>query len=134
VLLQTKNTLTQTKLAANVLKISKMVPGNGMMELETTTVYSTAIDNFNWRLKNITAKNVKLCTSFHDFCPNSFSFQLCKMVLSASEVIRNTTFKWPLNLIANETDTYPFNDFDYMKTRVWMNIKFILKVKLLKAW
>jgi hypothetical protein len=56
------------------------------------------------------------------------------MVLSASEVIRNTTFKWPLNLIANETDTYPFNDFDYMKTRVRMNIKFILKVKLLKAW
>jgi hypothetical protein len=110
-----------------------MVPGNGMMELETTTVYSTAIDNLNWRLKNITAKNVKLCTSFYDFCSNGFSFQLCKMVLSASEVIRNTTFKWPLNLIANETDTYPFNDFDYMKTRVRMNIKFILKVKLLKV-
>jgi hypothetical protein len=50
--------LSQTKLAANVLKISKMVPGNGMMELETTTVYSTAIDNLNWRLKNITAKDV----------------------------------------------------------------------------
>jgi hypothetical protein len=52
--------ISQTKLTANVLKISKMVPGNGLMELETTTVYSTAIDNLNWRLKNITAKNVKL--------------------------------------------------------------------------
>jgi hypothetical protein len=97
---------------------SKMIPGNTLMELETTTVYSTVVDNLNWRLQNITAKNVKLSTFFNILAQIIFLFQLCKLVISAPEVIRNTTFKWPLNLIANETDTYPFNDFYYMKARV----------------
>lgn len=52
---------SQSKLGANVFKVyPKIVPGNTLMELETTTVYSTVVDDFNWRLKNITAKNVFL--------------------------------------------------------------------------
>jgi hypothetical protein len=46
------------------------------------------------------------------------SLKLCKLVISAAEVIKNKTFTWPLTLIVNETDTFPINDFDYLKARV----------------
>lgn len=48
-------------------KYAKVNPGNVLMELETTTVYASFaafVGENKWRVKNITAKNVKLCTFF----------------------------------------------------------------------
>jgi hypothetical protein len=44
------------------------------------------------------------------------------MVLSASEVTMKPLSKWPLYILQKENDTYPINDFDYMKARVQIGI------------
>jgi hypothetical protein len=87
-----------------------------LIELETTTVYWTVKNNTHWQLKNITAKNVSKLKFYHKKL--IFSSKLCKLVISAPQVIKNTTFKWPLPLVVNKTDTFPINDFDYLRARV----------------
>jgi len=52
-------------------KLQNTNRGIALMELETITVFSTVVDERSYRLKNITAKNVK--NIFHLVWPNSFS-------------------------------------------------------------
>jgi len=107
---------------------SKLIPGTALMELETTTVWATVEDHPSYGLKiflkNITAKKVIKLFLFGIMIELYLLEELCKIALMAPEVIRNATFKWPLNTIVNVTEMYPINGFDYMKARVKKNNPF----------
>jgi hypothetical protein len=48
--------------------LPKAYPVTALLELETTTVYSTVVDKFTSRLKNITAKNVNKSPHTYAHC------------------------------------------------------------------